>query len=102
MVVHAGWLLVCHRPRGVTCTIEQAVGDGGRERRGVAVGPALAQQPAQLDAGAGPLLHQRPAGGDHLVDVEADQVAPEGAAGGERPVEHRLHQRPQAQAVARR
>jgi hypothetical protein len=74
--------------------------DGVGERAGVVVGPPPAKDLAELGVGARLLVQQRPAGGEHGVEVDPLDLAAEGAAGPEVPFQHRPQQRVEGQAVA--
>ena len=74
--------------------------DGVGQRGRVPVGPALGHEGAELGVGPGLLVEQGPPGGEHGVDVDALDLAAEGAAGPEVPLPHRVQQRGQGQAVA--
>jgi hypothetical protein len=76
------------------------VPDGVGQRPCVAVGPLPAEESAERRGGERSLFDERATGGDDLVDVEAGEIPPMRTAG-ELAIQHRLHERPQHQAIVR-
>ena len=72
------------------------LGQGG----GVSVGPPLPEQHPKLRAASRPFLQQLPAGGHHFAEIYPAEPAPELPA--EHPLQNRLHEGAQREAVARR
>jgi hypothetical protein len=68
------------------------VADGAGEGGGVALGPPLPQDLAELLGGVRPFLEQRAAGGGERLDIHPFDARAVGAIGVEAAVDNRLYQ----------